>query len=452
MNNVRANLILLSLLVAVLFTTVALASGLGESVVYFPHIRLDATHTPTATPLPTATATATPTPAPTSPPSGNVEFRGLWVTRFDWTLLAGSGQRSDVDRIVDEAADAGFNAILFQVRGEADAYYKPGLEPWSARLGGLGVDPGWDPLQRMINRAHGYGMQVHAYFNVYPVWTCGAPPAAHVIPRPLYHQLIDVHGITPDGKPHGLQWSTSNSVVCGDYRLGSPASIFLDEHMMAVASDIVSRYDVDGLHLDRVRYGGGATSCDPVSEARSGVRCFTAPPAGYSSYQDWQRAQVNGTVNRFYSTLFGPGGQGGGVADKANFMLSAAVWPYYESGRNTYYQDSRAWIAGGYIDALMPMLYGSFDTSPEVWRDYAAGFQAANAGRYVIPGLHGNVYAGQRGTFADIELRIEAARQLGTAGHAIFSYSYLSDAGFFDELRAGPYAAPAVPPPITWHP
>ena len=182
------------------------------------------------------------------------------------------------------------------------------------------------------------------------------------------------------------------------------------------------------------------------------MRCFTSPPDGYPSYQSWQRAQINGTVNRFYTTLFGQDGQGGGVTDKPNFMLSAAVWPYYESGRDAYYQDSRAWIAGGYIDALMPMLYGSFDTSPEVWRDYAAGFQAANAGRYVIPGLHAQFYAGDSGTFADIEQRIAAARQLGTAGHAIFAYNYLAANDYFDDLRAGPYAISAAPPPVPWHP
>jgi uncharacterized lipoprotein YddW (UPF0748 family) len=133
-------------------------------------------------------------------------------------------------------------------------------------------------------------------------------------------------------------------------------------------------------------------------------------------------------------------------------MLSAAVWPYYESGRSSYYQDSRAWLAGAYIDALMPMLYGSFDTSPSVWKNYAAGFQAANAGRYVIPGMHGGFYAGEAGNFEDIAQRILAARELGTAGHAIFAYNYLKDREFFDDLRAGPYAIPAVPPPIPWHP
>lgn len=451
MKNFRADVILAAVFVAIICAGAVLAAGDGEGIIYFPIARVDPTLTPTPTPTPTPSPTPTPTATPTPPPSTNVEFRGLWVTRFNWTSLNHADEQpSDIDRIVDDAAYAGFNAILFQVRGEADAFYKPGLEPWSARLVGLGQDPGWDPLARMIERAHSHGMQVHAYFNVYPVWTCGDPPPV-TNPLHLYHHLNNAHGVT-GGKSNGLQWTESNEVHCSGYRRATPASVFLDDHMMAVATDIVQRYDIDGLHLDHIRYGGSGVSCDPVSEERSGVRCFTAAPSGYASYQAWQRAQVNGTVSKFYHTLFGEDGQGGGVADKPNFMLSAAVWPYYESGRNSYYQDSRAWPAGGYIDALMPMLYGSFDTSPEIWRDYAAGFQNASAGRHIIPGIHGAEFGGQFGTFDDIAQRIEAARQLGTAGHAIFAYNFLESNGYFDDLRFGPYAEPADPPPIPWHP
>jgi hypothetical protein len=54
--------------------------------------------------------------------------------------------------------------------------------------------------------------------------------------------------------------------------------------------------------------------------------------------------------------------------------------------------------------------------------------------------------------FSEIANRIQAARTMGTAGHAIFAYGYLLERGYFDDLAAGPYAEPAVPPPIPWHP
>jgi uncharacterized lipoprotein YddW (UPF0748 family) len=384
------------------------------------------------------------------PPQPATEFRGLWVTRYSWTNYGVPASPAKIDEIVQNAAYAGFNAILFQVRGTADAYYAPGLEPWAQRVSGnvLGQPPNpyWDPLQYFVEKAHARGMQLHAYINVYPVWDCGSEPPP-TTPTHFYQLLINQYGRAVDGRPNGLQWAKDGSICNGSYQRATPASFFVDDHLMAVAADLVTRYDIDGIHLDHIRYGGSNTSCDPISEGRAGGDCFQVIPPDSTSYAAWQRAQVNGTVHSFYDTLVGSSG----VADKPNFLLSAAVWPYYDSGYAYYYQDSKAWLAGGYIDAIMPMLYGSFDPidNPNLqkWTELAAGFQADRAGRYVIPGMHGYFY-----DFSEIADRIEAARALGAAGHAIFAYNYLLDRGYFDDLAAGPYAEPAVPPPIPWHP
>ena len=123
------------------------------------------------------------------------EFRGVWVTRFDWTGFGITPTTATLDTMVGNIAAANFNAILFQVRGTADSYYAPGLEPWSPRLTGqltraLGVDPGWNPLAYMVAQAHAQGIQVHAYINVFPVWLCGlgAPPNP-VTPTHLFWSL-----------------------------------------------------------------------------------------------------------------------------------------------------------------------------------------------------------------------------------------------------------------------
>ncbi|HSD88468.1 MAG TPA: family 10 glycosylhydrolase, partial [Kofleriaceae bacterium] len=85
------------------------------------------------------------------------ELRGVWITRFAYTSQA------SLEAIIDRAADAHFNAVFVQIRGEADAYYRSAYEPWSQRLSGvLGRDPGWDPLQVAIDRAHARGMELHA--------------------------------------------------------------------------------------------------------------------------------------------------------------------------------------------------------------------------------------------------------------------------------------------------
>jgi len=395
---------------------------------------------------PEATPTPTATPPPTTPPT-MVEFRGLWVSRFDWTLNPSDINPAKIDEIVNNAAFAGFNAIFFQVRGTADAFYNSNYEPWSDRLTGtLGQNPGWDPLARMIQKAHERGIQVHAYLNVYPVWTgCGAPPD-NTSPRHLYYLVRDHHGTT-SGKLNGLQWTIGGQVFCNDYQRTSPASVFVDNHMMDMAKDLVANYAVDGIHLDHIRYAGSNTSYDPVSQANYDTNY---------TYAEWQRRQVNGTVDKFYNQV---------VPTKAGLWLSAAVWPIYINypqwnwpsvleGYYDYYQDSKGWVAGGYIDSISPMIYPSSFNCPDNsfwtqsrWQTLVTDFQASRGDRFVIPGI-GAGYC----NFGEIEARINMARSIGTAGHSIFSYSGLLANNYFDDLAAGPYATPASVPTITWHP
>jgi uncharacterized lipoprotein YddW (UPF0748 family) len=389
---------------------------------------------------------------PESEPEVLEEFRGMWVTRFDWTTYGQPAEPSRIDQIIQDASTAGFNAIFFQVRGTADAFYQPGPEPWASRVSGgvLGQpppdnrwEPWGDPLAYFIHKAHAQGIQLHAYINVYPVWDdCDEPPPL-VSPSHFYYQLESAHG-SSDGKLNGLQWNTGGEVACGTYQRATPVSSYADSHYLAVAQYLADNYELDGLHLDHIRYGAGNTSCDPVSEAASGVPCFTTPPPGYSSYEAWQRAQVNGTVWKFYDQI---------LQNNPDLWLSAAVWPIYydywgwgiNTGYSYYYQDSKAWILGGYIDSISPMIYGSSFWNQGVWQTLVTNFQADSGGRFIIPGIGANF-----DDFSEIEARINMGRQIGTAGHAIFSYGQLKAHEYFDDLAAGPYSEPASVPQITW--
>ncbi|MBK8987528.1 MAG: family 10 glycosylhydrolase [Chloroflexi bacterium] len=375
-------------------------------------------------------------------PEPLVEMRGLWVTRFDWTLNPADINPAKLDEIVENAALAGFNALFFQVRGEADAFYASSYEPWSKRLTGtLGQNPGWDPLQYFIQKAHERGLQVHAYINVYPVWLGCAPPPDNTTPRHLYYLIQDAHGTTA-GKLNGLQWDTNGSVICDSYLRASPASLMVDEHLLNVAADLVTRYDVDGLHLDHARYAARSSSCDPVSTAVYGADCFGSN--GQVAYADWQRQQVNAAIAKFYAQI---------VPLKPDIWLSAAVWPIYvdiwgwggTQGYHDYYQDSKAWLANESLDTIMPMIYGGSFWTQARFETLVADFQASRSGRYIIPGI-GADFA----DFSEIEARIALARAAGTAGHAIFSYGALLSRGYFDDLAEGPYAETAVVPPIPW--
>lgn len=394
------------------------------------------------------------------------EFRGLWVSRYDWTLYGQPANSAKLDEIVQNAALAGFNVIFFQVRGTADAYYTPGLEPWAQRVSGVALgqppDPMWDPLAYLIAAAHTAGIQVHAYLNVYPVWDdCDTPPP-NTAPTHFYYLLRDYH-LTTAGKLNGLQWYKDETVLCNPYLRATPASSFGDKHYLDVAEDLVTRYDIDGIHLDNIRYGASNASYDPVSADNYDDTY---------SYDEWQRRQVNSTVRKFYEQI---------VPLKAGLWLSAAVWPIHivdpawgfpghpQQGYSTYFQDSKVWLADNYIDSISPMIYpntynecdadGNYIEDPDDepaptdywlrvrWQTLVADYQMDGNGRYIIPGI-GAGYC----NFDEIEARIDMARQIGTAGHAIFSYRGLLAGDYFDDFAAGPYAVPAVVPEITWHP
>src|SRR5690349_24702176 len=155
-----------------------------------------------------------------APPAPAGELRGVWITRFAYS------SRAQLEGIIDRAAAANMNAVFVQIRGEGDAYYHSTHEPWSKRLSGtLGRDPGWDPLQVAIDRAHMHGMELHAYFNVFSAWTAASPvPAAE---GPHQHALHD--------HPEWMAVDSTGASSDSEYRWFSPGNPAVRAHIAAVA-------------------------------------------------------------------------------------------------------------------------------------------------------------------------------------------------------------------------
>ena len=358
------------------------------------------------------------------------EARALWVTRWDFS------SPQDVIRIIEQADGAGFNIIFFQVRGNADAFYESEFEPWAKRLSGtLGQDPGWDPLAVAISAAHQHGLELHAYINVYPAWV-GTEPPPPVTPEPMYLRFNRLYG------DDWTQWHSNGVPMAlnSSYLWASPAHWAVQEHVLQVVQDMVSRYDVDGLHLDNVRYAGPDYSHDPVSISRFTMEQSLNPALTWS---DWQRAQVSDLIDRLHDQ----------VSDlRPGTQLSAAVWPVYRDhwdwwtgsdGYGGYYQDSLGWLQADQIDAICPMLYGS------TMMHHEDRFEASLED-FVLQAGGQPIYAGISADYQDfsaIARRIDLARALGASGQAIFSSRLIEQRGFWDEFQAGPYAQPASPPP-----
>ena len=358
-------------------------------------------------------------------PPGGREARGVWVTRWNYS------SPGDIAAIMANVAAGGFNQVYFQVRGTADAFYASSLEPWSADLGALGEDPGWDPLLEAVGEAHAQGLEIHAWLNTFPVWSGSSPPAAST-PEHIYNAHPEWICADAAGTPMPL----------GDgYVFGSPGNPDLQDHVAAVTADITRNYDVDGIHLDYIRYPGIGYCHDAVSNARYAAALAADPTL---SREDWQRDQVSSTVRKVFDAV---------KAERGTAVVSAAVWficrnvwgwSSVSQGYVEYYQDPRAWAGAGSIDAVIPMIYFDIVEPYGARLDFRAMLDDHVAGMSGVP-----VYAGIHGDetdFGNIEAEIDYTRSSGAAGYVIFAYSYVVDHDAFDDFAAGPNADEAWPP------
>jgi len=364
------------------------------------------------------------------------ELRGLWITRFAYNSQA------SLEGIIDRAAGAGFNAVFVQIRGAGDAYYQSNVEPWARGLTGtLGQDPGWDPLRVALNRGHMLGIQVHAYFNALSAWTVslGAPPMAEGNNQHALYTHPDWLAVTSNGVNEDTE-----------YMWFSPGIPEVRAHIAAVATDLLARYEVDGLHLDRIRTAGRDYSHDAVSNAAFAAAQAQTPAL---TWADFMRTQVNLTVAEIHAAL---------VATRPRAAFSASVWGIYNplpgcntsAGYRDYYQDSRAWLANGTMDALVPMIYWPIAAGACTnWAALLDGFLGERANRHIWAGMH----ALDDNTFniTEIQSRVAYARTASAQGTVVFASTYLDQGtGRWDAFDAvgGPFAQPADVPVMPWKP
>lgn len=371
------------------------------------------------TPLDSADSTPTedsPADTGTYIPPLPEELRGVWVDRWTYSTA------DDVESIMEGAAAAGFNAVFFQVRGNADAYYRSSWEPWASRLSGtLGADPGWDPLEVAVSAGHARGLAVHAYINAFPLWA-GTTPPAESSPRHALLAHPEWLVADEDGTPMALNDS---------YVWMSPGNPEVRQRLSNVAADIASHYDVDGIHLDLVRYPGAEYSHDAVSEALF--------PGG--DWAEWQREQVVDAVAGVYAV--------------SNVPVTAAVWGVYDNvwgwesvseGRDDYYQDSYAMLSEGVLDATMPMIYWPVTNTPGERLDFStlvAEHLSNASGRHVYAGIDASLGRDE------VVACVEAARAAGAPGVVIFDYQLMVDGGWLGDM-AGVFGSPAVVPTYGW--
>lgn len=261
--------------------------------------------------------------------SVNGQFRGMPTEKLKQNLI---GQLNSLQK-------AGINAIIFQVRPEADALYASRLEPWSRFLTGVQgkePEPYWDPMQFMIDECHKRGMEFHAWINPYRTKTT---LKSELAPNHVYN-------IRPE-------WF----VTYGDQLYFDPALPESRRHICMVVSDIVSRYDVDAIHMDDYFYPypiKGKDFPDDASFARFG--------GGFSNKGDWRRSNVNVLIKKLHETIreikpwvkFGVS-PFGIYRNESSDPLGSKT-----KGLQNYddlYADVLLWAREGWIDYNIPQIY-----------------------------------------------------------------------------------------------
>ena len=331
----------------------------------------------------------------TPPPRVGGPLRAVWVTRFDYRT------EPDVRRVVAECADAGFNALMFQVRGNGTAFYRSELEPWADELGG--VDPGYDPLEVAVEAAHARGIELHAWVNVIPSWRGARPPRD---PRQLYNARPDWHWVDQRGERQPL--------TEGFYVSLNPCLPEVRRYLVDVFREIVAGYDVDGLHLDYVRFVDERTPPgrdyprDPRTVAMFSAETGSLPKTNGAAWKRWRGDQVTALVRAI-----------GEMIDEARpgTVLSAAVGATPEGPTDAHYRDSARWAREGLVDAVFPMNYSA---DPSEFARRTAAWAGLGTSTRVVTGIH---VGPDR---SETVLRQEFAAALRRSPHvSLFAYSYL---------------------------
>jgi uncharacterized lipoprotein YddW (UPF0748 family) len=337
------------------------------------------------------------------------QYRAFWVDTFNTTL----NNHSDVVAVVSGARAANANAIFAQVRRRGDSWYLDSLEPPPDFTP---IAAGFDPLQDLIAEAHASGIEVHAFVIIGAIWNKNPnfAPSATLGPPVNPNHVFNLHGGYNPATQQIVQgannWLTrtllpdgANGVSFQGHRIGSDFWLDLGHpDAAAYTADVLlhlaRNYDIDGLHLDRIRYPEISVSGQTPStgtnigynetsvarfQRRNNIPAGSPPPAQNDPlWNQWRRDQVSNLVRRVYLNA---------IAIKPHLKVSASLiafggGPTTEPGWNSaeaywrVYQDWRAWTEEGILDIAIPMNYKREHSTTEVplyerWNDWAKNHQ-----------------------------------------------------------------------------
>ena len=361
------------------------------------------------------------------------EIRATWLTTLggmDWpTRKANSAkgieaQKNELIRQLDALKAANFNTVLFQTRLRGDVIYPSAIETFAESLTGhTGKNPGYDPLQFAIEECHKRGLELHAWLVCIPIG--------------------NKRQVTLLGKNCVVK---KQPALCKQFN-GSwyldPGNPGTADYLSRIAKEITSRYDIDGIHLDYIRYPEqGEKFPDKDTYRKYGKK---------QELKQWRRDNITRIVARIYAEVkqlkpwvkvsSSPIGKFNDTRRYSSFG-----WNAY----STVYQDAQKWLNDGIQDALFPMMYFLGDNFYPFLYDWKEGA----GGRPVVPGL--GIYfldpREGRWSLSDVRQEMHAVRDAGIGGIALYRSDFFTRncKGLYDMASVSFFSRPALTPRMVW--
>ena len=361
------------------------------------------------------------------------EIRATWITTLggmDWPQQKATSadgirrQKQELCQILDQLKEANLNTVMLQTRLRGDLIYPSAIETFPEALTGrTGQNPGYDPLAFAIEECHKRGMELHA-------WIVTIPAGNN---RQI--KLLGKHSIV-----------RKNRKICKQHEGAwylDPGHPETADYLASIVREIVSQYDVDGMHFDYIRYPENARRFPDSDTYRK-----------YGKGKDlkqWRRENITSIVRRLHTEVkqlkpwvkvsSSPVGK---YRDTKRY--SSYGWNAYE----TVYQDAQGWLKEGIHDALFPMMY----FKDNHFYPFALDWKENDHGRWIVPGL-GIYFLSPRERdwpLDEVSRQLHFTRKQGLAGHAYFRNKFLlyNVKGILTELKTEFYTAPALVPPMVW--
>ncbi|MBX3191086.1 MAG: family 10 glycosylhydrolase [Labilithrix sp.] len=367
------------------------------------------------------------------------EIRGAWISSVyngTWpskTGLTKEASQAELVALFDGLAAANMNAVFLQVRPESDALYASSLEPWSRFLTGTqGQSPGWDPLAFAVEEAHARGIELHAWIN----------PYRGLVSRTIAVAPSHVTKMLPDrAYPYGAQaWM-------------DPGAPEVRAHIRDVVRDIVTRYDVDGIHFDDYFYPYPVAATPFPDDVT-----FDAYASGGGALvrPDWRRSNVDTLVREIGELV---------AKERPDVRFGISPFGIYRpgipagiTGLDAYaelYCDPKKWMEQGWVDYVAPQLYWPTTRTNQAFGKLVTWWAGlAKDGRSVIVGHDVTKLGEPDWPLSEMSLQVKLSRDerpKGARGNVFFTAKAIAndDLGLRTELAKTFWKTPVATPPLA---